>query len=128
MLLNITSGTGLPLQIDQATLSMDIGIYAMVLIDVDVAQLLSERLLVKKKNLKFFVNVGTRNSQYFACIMAFWVMLLKDVESGGSKLESMVEQVNLYLRNRYMFVHKTMHQQHNMDGKMMTSKKQSQKS
>lgn len=56
-LLNIASRVGFPLKIDPATLSLDIGIYARVLIDVDLSRSLPKRLLVKnkKKNFEFFL-------------------------------------------------------------------------
>lgn len=53
---NISSGVGFTLNIDRITLSLDIGIYTRVLIEVDVVLAILERLLVLMKNFKFFMD------------------------------------------------------------------------
>lgn len=61
--MNIASAVGTPLKIDSATLSMYQGLYARVLVDVDVSKNLPKKALAslktekkKKLNLSFFVN------------------------------------------------------------------------
>lgn len=48
----------LPLKIDSRTLSFNNGIYAMVLVDLDLSKMLLEHILVKRKGLSFFVYVS----------------------------------------------------------------------
>lgn len=62
-LFNIGSGIGLPLKIDPHTISLYQGIYARILIEVDMARPLPDRILITKRNqnnqndFEFFVNL-----------------------------------------------------------------------
>lgn len=52
---------GFQLKIDPKTLSLDHGFYARVLIDVDMAAFLPDKILVTGKNKDFFVKTGYKN-------------------------------------------------------------------
>lgn len=62
-LFNIGSGIGLPIKIDPHTISLYQGIYARILIEVDMARPLPDRILITKRNqnsqndFEFFVNL-----------------------------------------------------------------------
>lgn len=49
-LLNITRGVGLPWKIDRQTLNLSQGIYARILVEVDLVNPLPERLLVTRRD------------------------------------------------------------------------------
>lgn len=55
--MNIEATIGLPIKIDPATLSMYQGLYARVLVNVDVSRRLPERILASLKNKRSHVNV-----------------------------------------------------------------------
>lgn len=57
-LYSIARGIGLPLKIDAKTLSIENAIFARILVDIDLAKALPERILVKRKDLNFFVNIA----------------------------------------------------------------------
>lgn len=56
-LYNITRGTGLPLKVNKKTLELENDMFAIVLVDVDISKHLPEKILVKRKNLNFFVGI-----------------------------------------------------------------------
>lgn len=65
-LFNIASGAGVPLKIDPRILSLEIGLYARVLIEVDVSKPLPGKILVIKEGGDFFVNVDFEKLPFFA--------------------------------------------------------------
>lgn len=61
ILYNIARGCGLPLKIDRKILDVENGLDARILVDVDMAAMLPEKILVKRKNFNFFIGVIYEN-------------------------------------------------------------------
>lgn len=57
LLFDISKGVGMPLRIDDKTLKKELGIYARILVDIDFARDLPEKILVQHNDNEFFVNV-----------------------------------------------------------------------
>lgn len=55
--MNIATGVGIPLKIDMKIISIAQGLYARILIDVDVSKRPSERIIASLKNEKKNINV-----------------------------------------------------------------------
>lgn len=57
ILFGIARGVGIPLQIDRKTITKEFGLYARILVDVDLARELTEQILVTRRNFEFFVSI-----------------------------------------------------------------------
>lgn len=53
-LFDISKGVGTPLQIDKKTLNKELGLYARVLVDVNLAKELPEQIYFRKRTLSSF--------------------------------------------------------------------------
>lgn len=62
---SIGRGLDTPLKIDKKTIEKEIGLFARILIDVDLAHQIPERLLIQRKELEFFVFVEVENCPSF---------------------------------------------------------------
>lgn len=69
MLFNIASGAGFPLKIDLRTVALEQGIYARVLVEVDIAKPLLERILIKKGLVDFLVRAEYEKFTLLPCIL-----------------------------------------------------------
>lgn len=59
ILCSIARGVGLPLRIDNKTLSKEVGLFARVLVDIDfVTSTLPDELLLTRRNKEFYVYIG----------------------------------------------------------------------
>lgn len=62
----IASGLGTPLTIDEATKSRLFGLYARVLVDVDMSEKMFESVMVEtEKGMLFLLKLFMRNNQLF---------------------------------------------------------------
>lgn len=59
---NIARGADVPLRIH---LAVENGIYARILVDVDYTSTIPNRILVKRKNINFFVEIEYKNLPMF---------------------------------------------------------------
>lgn len=52
---SIGRGLGTPLKVDKKTFDKEIGLFARILIDIDLARQVPERMLIQRKDLEFFI-------------------------------------------------------------------------
>lgn len=62
-LFNIARGTGVPLRIQLKPLVIENGVYARVMVDIDLSCSLLNRILVKRNKTNFFVGIECKNEE-----------------------------------------------------------------
>lgn len=85
MLFSIPRGTGLPLKIDEKTSAIEHGLFARVLVEIDLAGSLPERILVKRRRLNFFVNITYEKLPYFCTYCSSIGHSIEACKGGGSQ-------------------------------------------
>lgn len=70
-LLNIAAAIGTPLRLDQSTINLCIGLYARILIDIDVSRSLPQGILASLKVQTRNINVNFSVSVYYEQLLCF---------------------------------------------------------